>query len=65
MDDRWFGSTFQIPEATDEIDLEVAMVVLRGEQIMRKMKSGVLEPVHIVGWEMQNKMAAQIGALWK
>ena len=30
MDDRWFGSAIQIPEATDENDLEVAMVVLRG-----------------------------------
>ena len=28
-DDRWFGSAFQIPEATDENDLEAAMVVLR------------------------------------
>ena len=27
MDDRWFGSAFQIFEATDEDDLEVAMVV--------------------------------------
>ena len=30
MDDRWFGNAFQIFEATDENDLEVAMVVLRG-----------------------------------
>ena len=30
MDDRWFGNEFQIFEATDENDLEVAMVVLRG-----------------------------------
>ena len=29
-DDRWFGSAFQIPEATDENDLEAVMVVLRG-----------------------------------
>ena len=28
-DDRWLGSAFQIPEATDENDLEAAMVVLR------------------------------------
>ena len=27
-DDRWFSSAFQIPEATDENDLEAAMVVL-------------------------------------
>ena len=31
MDDRWFGSAFQIFEAKDENDLEVAMVVLREE----------------------------------
>ena len=30
MDDRWFGNAFQIFEATDENDLENAMVVLRG-----------------------------------
>ena len=29
MDYRWFGSAFQIPEATDDNDLEAAMVVLR------------------------------------
>ena len=30
MEDRWFGKAFQIFEATDENDLEAAMVVLRG-----------------------------------
>ena len=30
MEDRWFSNAFQIFEATDENDLEVAMVVLRG-----------------------------------
>ena len=30
MEDRWFGNEFQILGATDENDLEVAMVVLRG-----------------------------------
>ena len=30
MEDRWFGYEFQILGATDENDLEVAMVVLRG-----------------------------------
>ena len=30
MDDRWFGSAFQIPKATHENDLEAAVVVLRG-----------------------------------
>ena len=29
MDDRGFGNAFQIFEATDENDLEAAMVVLR------------------------------------
>ena len=30
MEDRWFGKAFQIFQATDENDLEAAMVVLRG-----------------------------------
>ena len=30
MEDRWFGNEFQILGATDENDLEAAMVVLRG-----------------------------------
>ena len=30
MEDRWFGNAFQIFEATDENDLEAAMVILRG-----------------------------------
>ena len=30
MEDRWFGKAFQIFEATDENDLEAAVVVLRG-----------------------------------
>ena len=30
MEDRWFGNEFQMLGATDENDLEVAMVVLRG-----------------------------------
>ena len=29
MNDRWLGNAFQIFEAADENDLEVAMVVLR------------------------------------
>ena len=34
MEDRWFGNAFQIFEATDENDLEAAMVVLsRGTHI--------------------------------
>ena len=34
MDEKWFGNTFQIFEATYENDLEIAMVVLRGETHM-------------------------------
>ena len=34
MDNRWFGNAFQIFEAADENDLEVAMVVLRVEHIL-------------------------------
>ena len=30
MEDRWFGKAFKISEATDENDLEAAMVVLCG-----------------------------------
>ena len=30
MEDRWFGNAFQIFEATDENDLEAAMVVSGG-----------------------------------
>ena len=30
MDERWPGNAFQTFEATDEKDLEAAMVVLRG-----------------------------------
>ena len=30
MDERWFGNAFPMFEATDENDLEIAMVVLRG-----------------------------------
>ena len=36
MEDIWFGNVFQIFEATDENDLEAAMVVLRGETHIEK-----------------------------
>ena len=36
MDDRWLGNEFQIFEATDEKDLEAAMVVLRGGNTYRQ-----------------------------
>ena len=36
------------------------------ERIMRKTKkSGVLVPVHILGWEMKDRMVAETGVLWK
>ena len=57
MEDRWFGNAFQF-EAIDENDLEAAMVVLR-----KTKKSGVLAPVHILGCEMKDRMAAETGAL--
>ena len=30
MDERWFGNAFQMFEATDENDLEIAIMVVRG-----------------------------------
>ena len=36
MEDIWFGNAFQIFEATDENDLEAAMVVLRGGMHIEK-----------------------------
>ena len=30
MDERWFGSAFQMFDTTDENDFEVVMVALRG-----------------------------------
>ena len=36
MEDKWFGNAFQIFEATDENDLEAAMVVLRGGMHIEK-----------------------------
>ena len=41
MEDRWFGNAFQIFEATDENDLEAAMVVYVEERILRKTKKSV------------------------
>ena len=38
MEDRWFGNEFQILGATDENDLEAAMVVLRGGTHIEKDK---------------------------
>ena len=68
MDDRWFGNEFQIFEATDENDSEVAMVVLRGGTHIDKAEwSGVLAPVNTLWWEIQDRMAAaaEIRAIWK
>ena len=51
MEDRWFGSAFQIFEATDENDLEAAIWWFYVEErILRKTKkSGVLAPADIFG----------------
>ena len=48
MDERLPGSVFQIFDATDENDLEVAMEVLRkGTHILTRMKKiGVIAQVH-------------------
>ena len=46
MEERWFGKAFQIFEATDENDLEAAMVVLRGgthierQEVERSARAG-------------------------
>ena len=37
MEDRWFGNAFQIFEATDENDLEAAMVVLHYRYFIRHL----------------------------
>ena len=39
MDDIWFGKEFQTFEATYENDLEVAIVVLRGETHIETMNA--------------------------
>ena len=40
MDERWFGSEFQIFGATDENDLEVAMEVLREAMVLNLWPAG-------------------------
>ena len=40
MEDRWFGNEFQIFEATDENDLEAAVVVSRGGTHIEKDEEG-------------------------
>ena len=50
-------------EATDENDLEIAMVFYVGEHILTTMKTRrVLALVNYVGREMQERMAAEIVA---
>ena len=54
MEDRWFGNEFQILGATDENDLEVAMVVLHERTHIEKDEEErsairVLAPAHILG----------------
>ena len=66
MEDRWFGKAFQIFEATDENDLEAAMVVLRGgTHIERQEEERSARAGTYLWWEMKDRMAAEIGALWK
>ena len=66
MEDRWFGNAFQIFEATDENDLEVTMVVLRGgTHIEKDEKEGSARAGTYLGMKEKDRMAAQIGALWK
>ena len=66
MDDRWFDNSFQIFEAAEEINLRLPWWFYVEERILTKTtKSRVLAPVHILRWEMQDKMTAEIGALWK
>ena len=48
MEDRWFGNAFQVFEATDENDLEDAMVVLRGGTHIEKDEEEVVGPAHIL-----------------
>ena len=66
MDDRWFGNAFQIFEATDESIWRLPCWFYVGKHISTKMKkSEVLTQVYIVGWVMQDRMAAKIAAVWK
>ena len=62
MEDRWCGIAFQIFEATDENDLEAAMVVYtsRGGTHEDTKKSGVVAPAHILGWEMKGSLASRL-----
>ena len=62
MDERWFGHTFQMFDATDENDFEVAIYGGFTWGILTTMKSGVLTSVHILGWGMPDRMAAEIVA---
>ena len=69
MDDIWFGTAFEIFEATDEHDLEVAMVVLRGgthidkDEIERIARAGMLAPTY--RGMRDARQAAEIAAPWK
>ena len=65
MEVRCFGNAFQIFEATDENDLEAAMVVLHGraqiekDEEERSARAGTYRGMR----EMKDRMAAEIGAL--
>ena len=68
MEDRWFGICIaDMLEATDENDLEAAMVVLRGGTQIERHKEERSGRIWYIssGWEMKGRMAAEIGAPWK
>ena len=52
MGDGWFGNEFQIFEATDKNDLEVAMMVLRGGTHIDKAEEERSARAGTFGWEM-------------
>ena len=56
MDDRWFGNAFQIFEATDENDLEVAMVVLRTGTHIDKDEEKQSARRRYISWDERGKI---------
>ena len=61
MEDRWFGEAFQIFEATDEMIWKLQWWFYVEERKLRDTKkSGVVALVHILGWEMKNRMMLRL-----
>ena len=56
MDDRGLGNEFQIFEATDEKNLEAAMVVLRGETHIDKTESRAECSHRYIFWDERCKI---------